>query len=76
MDRGSSRITTHLAVLHDSLLDENQVHPPLRLCYRIVVLVARSDGEFGTIGREGEGGDSGGVFGVQLHALLRGMVPD
>ena len=67
---------THLAVLHDGILDEYHDLPLILLRYRIVVLITRPDGKLPSVRTKGECGDTGGVFRVELHPLLGGVVPD
>ena len=73
---GGSISTTHLTILQHGIFDQDHDPCLLILAHRVVVFVARADGELGAVRTEGESGDGGRVFRVQLHALLGGVIPD
>lgn len=69
--------TTHLAVVHDSLLDQEHNGGLLvGVGNRVVVLVAHANSQACSIRREGECRNGSGILGIQAHALLSTVVPD
>lgn len=77
LDRKKRRITkTHPTIVHNSIFHQHQHPPRLLSTESVIMLITAPYGQFGPIGREGQGRDCRRVLGVELHALLSVVVPD
>lgn len=73
----SRHATTHLAIVHHSILDQHH-HRRLffRLGDRIVVLITCPDSQLGPIGTKRQRRDGRRVLGEKLHSFLGIVVPN
>lgn len=73
----SRHATTHLAIVHHSILDQHHHRRLLfRLGDRIVVLITCPDSQLGPIGTKRQRRDGRRVLGEKLHSFLGIVVPN